>query len=128
MIFKVLSNLNHSMILWFYDIGDVVGALWLMLEAGAVKPTATTAFSSPHQEWITGLLTPMGIHETSWQRVSLVPLQIQLPLRKMAHYYQFPSAEAAESCTMEFKFLTLPMIHARANIILYNKTGFFSVD
>lgn len=99
-----------------------------MLGAGAVKPIVTTAFCSQHQEWISGLLTPMGIRETSWQRVSLVPLQIQLPLRKMTHYYQFPSAEAAESCTMEFKFLTLPMIHARASIIPYSKTNFFSVD
>lgn len=65
----------------------------------------------------------MSIPETCWQRVSLAPLQILLSLRKMTHCYQFPSTEAAESCTMEFKCLTLLRIHARATIIPHNKTG-----
>lgn len=77
---------------------------------------------------MSGLLMPMGICETSWQSISLVLLLIQRPLRKMTHYYQFPSAEAAESCTIEVKFLTLLMIHANANNILCNKTMVFSVD
>lgn len=58
----------HSMDLWSQDHVGHSRCSWgsmPMLGTGAVKSTITAAFSSQYQEWIWGLLMPMGICETS---------------------------------------------------------------